>query len=128
MSVVNSEFLKNDEAFDTALAMAVHSGHLEAVQDLLKNANYRPSNNVWTPGEPLAPLLIAAREGHLDIVKELLSCSDVHASDSFHISVQNGNTDCAEAIRSYIAQRDKDLLNNELNVSPGMEQRQQRRM
>lgn len=66
-----------------------------------------------------------------DVVERILAGTSVNAdlSDAFAHAVQEGHEDCAILIREHQAQRQNSYIRSELNtVTPGMEQRQQRRM
>ncbi|WP_448228919.1 hypothetical protein [Pseudoxanthomonas mexicana] len=111
----------NDHDWDEHLHMAMVSQDQEMIELLLPMASF---NN------PDELLMVSVDYTNAYVVRRILEGipTDTDLSGVFAHAVQNGRGDCADAIRSYVAERDRSLMRSELNIAADTEQRKQRRM
>lgn len=111
----------NDNDWDEHLHAAIVSQNQEMIELLLPMASF---NN------PEELLIVSVDYTNAHLVTRILESipHDTDLSGVFTHAVQNGHVDCAEAIRSHVAERDRSLMRSELNITADTEQRKQRRM
>ncbi|XP_063288369.1 ankyrin repeat and SOCS box protein 12-like [Pelobates fuscus] len=109
-------------AYETPLYSAVHAGHFDCVEELLK-AGANPSGNSYT-----SPVVIASCMGKANILKKLLEYGaaanlktkipivrrKVSSSDPLYLSALNDNLECFKMLLLYGADPDYNCIDNKL--------------